>query len=80
MYQLTSRGMVLRARTEYHNYTVTSLRSDTTYSFTVKPYNQAGEGPGAVNEVTTTGSKLWCRSVVLPGLTAVFFLVLMSCP
>ncbi|XP_078381129.1 uncharacterized protein LOC144663915 isoform X2 [Oculina patagonica] len=55
LYQLKRRGLVLLARTGHHNYTVTSLHSDTTYSFTVKTYNQAGEGPGAFIEITTTG-------------------------
>lgn len=61
MYELlTSSGPVLLVTTDKHNYTVTSLLSATTYSFTVKPYNQAGEGPSAVTEVTTAGGELFC--------------------
>lgn len=58
MYELTSSGPVLLVTTDKHSYTVTSLLSGTTYSFTVKPYNLAGEGPSAVTEVTTVGGKL----------------------
>lgn len=58
MYELTSSGSVLLVTTEKHSYTVTSLLSGTIYSFMVKPYNLAGEGPSAVTEVTTAGGKL----------------------
>ena len=60
MYELTSSGPVLLVTTDKHNYTVTSLLSETTYSFTVAPYNQAGEGPSAVTQVTTAGGELLC--------------------
>ena len=61
MYEQTGSGpQVLLNTTDKHNYTVTSLLSGTRYLFTVKPYNQAGEGPSAVTEVTTSGGELFC--------------------
>ena len=59
MYELLSSGLALLVTTDKHSYTVHSLLSETTYSFTVKPYNQAGEGPGSVTEVTTAGGELF---------------------
>ncbi|XP_078381148.1 uncharacterized protein LOC144663929 [Oculina patagonica] len=55
VYQMTSSGLVLLATINYRNYTLSSLHPSSTYSFTVKPYNQAGEGPGAIINVTTLG-------------------------
>jgi len=60
VYKLTSSGPVLLVTTDKHNYTVTSLLSATTYSFTVAPYNRAGEGPSAVTQVTTAEGELVC--------------------
>ena len=64
MYQITSRGSILLGHTNKHMYTVYSLLSRTSYSFTVKPYNRAGEGPGVTIEVTTSGGECEsCNSV-----------------
>ena len=60
MYESSSRGLVLLGTTDKHNYTITSLLSKTTYTFTVKPYRQGGEGPGRSIEITTSGGKLFC--------------------
>ena len=57
MYELTKFGPALLVTTDKHTYTVTSLLSGTTYSFMVKPYNEAGEGPSASTEVTTAGGE-----------------------
>ena len=58
MYELTSSGPVLLVTTDKYDFTVTSLLSQTTYSFIVKPYNQAGEGPSAVTQAKTAGGEL----------------------
>lgn len=58
MYELTTDGSILLVTTSQHNYTVYSLLSHSTYSFVIKPYNKAGEGPPATIEVTTNGGKL----------------------
>ncbi|KAJ7384231.1 hypothetical protein OS493_022861 [Desmophyllum pertusum] len=50
-----SSGPVLLNITDKHNYTVYSLLPHTSYTFTVKPYNQIGDGPPAEMAVTTTG-------------------------
>ena len=60
MYELTSIGPIFLATTVKHNYTITSLLSRTTYLFAVRPYNQAGEGPTATVEVSTSGGELLC--------------------
>ena len=58
MYGTFGSGLVLLKKTDQHSYNITSLLSKTTYSFTVKPYNLAGEGPGVSIVVTTSGGKL----------------------
>ncbi|KAJ7384240.1 Sortilin- receptor [Desmophyllum pertusum] len=55
VYETMSGGLVLLIITDKHNYTVYSLLPRTSYSFTVKPYNQIGDGPPAFIAVTTTG-------------------------
>lgn len=57
MYELTTDGSILLVTTTQHSYTVYSLLSHSTYSFVIKPYNKAGEGPPATVEVTTNGGK-----------------------
>ena len=53
-----SGGPVLLNITDKHNYTVYSLLPHTSYTFTVKPYNQIGDGPPAEMAVTTAGGEL----------------------
>lgn len=59
-YKVYQSGVGLLTTTDKHSYSVTSLQSKTAYSFTVKPYNKAGEGPGATIQVTTKGGRLYC--------------------
>ena len=59
MYETSSSDLVLLGTTDRHNYTITSLLSKTTYTFTVKPYRQGGEGPGRSIEITTSGGTLF---------------------
>lgn len=55
VYELTTDGKILLVTTTQHNYTVYSLFSQTSYSFVIKPYNEAGEGPPASIDVITRG-------------------------
>ena len=51
---------MLLTTTDQHSYYVNTLQSDTTYTFTVKPFNAAGDGPASSIQVTTNGGKLYC--------------------
>ena len=54
-YLIYQNDVGLIGNTSNHNFTVTTLRSMTKYTFTVRPYNSAGVGPPYNIEVTTTG-------------------------